>query len=321
MASLQFTLAPSKGYGMANSEMAVSAGTAADTQGSKSRSFYRKELDVLRFLAFSAVFFHHIGFTRAFIIDNRWIRAVQEAGAFGVCLFFVLSAYLITELLWKERDKTGSIHLQSFYLRRILRIWPLYYACIVLYVIMEHIFPVFAVPPHRIIAMALLGGNWYCAFFGWGNLALDLMWSIAVEEQFYLSYPDACEAGRPACHLGDFHFLSAAVAGIGSLSRQASRLGRSRRLGQQLRPVPVLCRRVHPGACAEGPANIVEGSGACRRAVYRPTDVVHRGRSVAHPWPSGRAFCFRTLCWLPAGADRDGSDLPQRLWVPAALAA
>jgi peptidoglycan/LPS O-acetylase OafA/YrhL len=67
--------------------------------------FYRPELDVLRFCAFLAVFFHHAlpGFELDHHVGNavvflRLETSVKEAGGFGVCLFFLLSAYLITEL-------------------------------------------------------------------------------------------------------------------------------------------------------------------------------------------------------------------------------
>ncbi len=161
----------------------------------RTASFYRPELDALRFFACFAVFAHHVGFTRAFIINSRLLRPFQQAGGFGVCLFFLLSAYLITELLWKERDRTGSIHLRSFYIRRILRIWPLYFACLILFGVIAYFLPHYRVAPGRILAVVLLAGNWYCAFFGWANLALDPLWSISVEEQFYVLVPTIAKLG------------------------------------------------------------------------------------------------------------------------------
>jgi peptidoglycan/LPS O-acetylase OafA/YrhL len=50
------------------------------------------------------------------------------AGQFGVDLFFCLSAYLITELLMREKAATGRVDVSAFYIRRALRIWPLYFA-------------------------------------------------------------------------------------------------------------------------------------------------------------------------------------------------
>lgn len=157
--------------------------------------FYRPELDALRFFACFAVFLHHIGPSRSYVMESRFLHPFQQAGAFGVCLFFLLSAYLITELLWKERARTGSIHLRSFYVRRILRIWPLYFACLIFYLCLSLFFPLFAVTPGRILAIVFLVGNWYFAIFGWGNIALNGLWTISIEEQFYLLVPTIAKFG------------------------------------------------------------------------------------------------------------------------------
>jgi peptidoglycan/LPS O-acetylase OafA/YrhL len=55
------------------------------------------------------------------------LAALGATGAFGVNLVFLLSSYLITELLIRERSRFGSVDLKAFYMRRILRIWPLYF--------------------------------------------------------------------------------------------------------------------------------------------------------------------------------------------------
>ncbi len=60
------------------------------------------------------------------------IAGIGATGAFGVSLFFVLSSYLITELLLREKDLMGTLDIRSFYIRRILRIWPLYFAFLAL---------------------------------------------------------------------------------------------------------------------------------------------------------------------------------------------
>ena len=84
--------------------------------------FYRPELDVLRFIAFGMVFLSHaVGQYR-----------LADVGILGVPVFFMLSAFLITELLLQEKQKTGTVHVSSFYIRRILRIWPLYFAALAL---------------------------------------------------------------------------------------------------------------------------------------------------------------------------------------------
>src|SRR6266540_138960 len=97
--------------------------------------FYHPELDVLRFFAFFLAFLHHslphhpefysgMGISPAVAAA---LAAVGATGAFGVNLFFLLSSYLITELLIRERHRFGHIDLRAFYIRRVLRIWPLYF--------------------------------------------------------------------------------------------------------------------------------------------------------------------------------------------------
>ena len=89
---------------------------------------YRPELDVVRFLAFLLVFFFHF-LPWPSIGQTGWRvqMALVELCAMGLCLFFTLSAYLITSILLDEREKNGVISVQKFYIRRILRIWPLYF--------------------------------------------------------------------------------------------------------------------------------------------------------------------------------------------------
>ena len=96
----------------------------------------RPELDSLRFFAFLGVFaFHILPHDPGFYWEHHFLPgvlvnpmcAVAGAGAFGVDLFFALSAYLITVLLLRERELAGRIDIKAFYIRRILRIWPLYF--------------------------------------------------------------------------------------------------------------------------------------------------------------------------------------------------
>src|ERR1700722_6435581 len=88
------------------------------------KRFYRPELDALRFFAFLGVLLHHGPKPQGFL------TVVSDAGSFGLLMFFLLSAYLITELLFREREQTGTISWKHFFVRRALRIWPLYYAAL-----------------------------------------------------------------------------------------------------------------------------------------------------------------------------------------------
>lgn len=152
-------------------------------------------LDGLRFIAFLCIFFSHSFYSESPEVLNsaiyHTVRYLSKNGILGVNLFFVLSGFLITYLLLDERKKTGKIHIGSFYMRRILRIWPLYYAIVILgfYIVpfvMEKLGEAY-LEPTRI--------EWYIFFIN--NLfstkpataVLGILWSIAVEEQFYLFWP------------------------------------------------------------------------------------------------------------------------------------
>ncbi len=160
---------------------------------SKRPRFYQPELDVLRCLAFILVFLHHSAqFSPGPLAD------MATAGAFGVCLFFFLSAFLITELLVREKQSTGTVRLRAFYARRILRIWPLYFAALLIDFMHLHVTRPGAFTGARLAAFLLLAGNWFVARHSFlGSLSLPL-WSISIEEQFYVVWPSMQRrAGRP----------------------------------------------------------------------------------------------------------------------------
>ena len=109
----------------------------------------------------------------------------------GVDLFFVISGFLITTLLLREREETGTISLRDFYIRRTLRIFPLYYTVIALYVL-----TVFLFERHSAAGQAFFGNlpffltytsNWFIQLEG--RVIFYFAWSLATEEQFYLVWP------------------------------------------------------------------------------------------------------------------------------------
>lgn len=118
------------------------------------------------------------------------LAAVGRAGALGVDLFFALSSYLITELLLREVQRTGRLDVRAFYVRRILRIWPLYFfALLVLAPLMRFADPSDTMPVSYTAAFLLLAGNWACALGGYPASSFALLWSVSIEEQFYLAWP------------------------------------------------------------------------------------------------------------------------------------
>lgn len=146
--------------------------------------FYRPELDVVRFVAFLAVFLSH-GLPSSSTNTNA--GALVRACALGLPLFFCLSAYLITKLLLLERDRTGTVALPKFYKRRILRIWPLYLSMLAISAAISAL--------HHTIHQTAL---WYVAALfmlantvWWIRTTVSHLWSISIEEQFYLFWPAA----------------------------------------------------------------------------------------------------------------------------------
>lgn len=111
--------------------------------------------------------------------------------SYAVTLFFVLSGYLITYLLLEEKVRTNTVSLQGFYMRRILRIWPLYYLIIIITVGLHLFFPSTGIPqiPATPLALyAFLLAN-FALILGTTITPLTSLWSIGVEEQFYALWP------------------------------------------------------------------------------------------------------------------------------------
>ncbi len=161
------------------------------------KGFYQPELDCLRFMAFLSVFFYHCipgepsfytGWPHAIV---SFIGATVTAGEFGVPVFFVLSAYLITNLLLREKERTGRLDTRSFYIRRILRIWPLYYSFLAIASLLPFILRHQSMPLIWIAGYSLLAGNWVQAFAAYSppTLMAHPLWTVSIEEQFYLMWP------------------------------------------------------------------------------------------------------------------------------------
>lgn len=154
----------------------------------KAAAFYRPELDVVRCCAFLAVFAHHT-LPRDGVHGAALITFANSMG-FGLCLFFVLSAYLITLLLLREQAVTGTVHLLAFYKRRTLRIWPLYLLGLSIGVLRAFNHGVLQEQSTWFVAALLLCGNLVYP----GTILMSHLWSISLEEQFYLFFPSTCKS-------------------------------------------------------------------------------------------------------------------------------
>ena len=142
-------------------------------------------LDGLRCLSIIPVIWHH---STPHPLPGFWGK-----GPAGVDLFFCISGFLITTLLLREKQHTGSIALGHFYTRRALRILPLYYAVLVAYVALALLLPSSA--PQRahffrtLPLYASFTANWF-ANFGVGHpILFAFAWSLCIEEQFYAFWP------------------------------------------------------------------------------------------------------------------------------------
>lgn len=144
-------------------------------------------LDGLRGIAILLVLLH--GFDVLNVSGGLWhgVDLALDAGWVGVQLFFVLSGFLITGILLDTQD--SPTYYRSFFMRRILRIFPLYYGVLLI---------AFVLVPLLVALPAGYGGNqvwlWtytenFAAPFGGGDPLFPHFWSLCVEEQFYLVWP------------------------------------------------------------------------------------------------------------------------------------
>jgi peptidoglycan/LPS O-acetylase OafA/YrhL len=150
-----------------------------------SRVPYLPGLDGMRALAVVAVMIYHA--------DSEWL----PGGFLGVEVFFVISGYLITLLLIAEQERTGRIHLGQFWLRRARRLLPALFVMLFLLITYTTIFRSDALGKLRgdVLAGVFYVSNWYQIWVGAGYSStgdfapLRHLWSLAVEEQFYLVWP------------------------------------------------------------------------------------------------------------------------------------
>ena len=160
---------------------------------------YFRNLDGLRGLFFILVFISHGCSYHAPELVSHWVAPVVALGvihngALVLSFFFVMSAFLITLLLLREQQATGRISVGAFYLRRALRIWPLYIMVLLYGFVIYPWMRATGQHPHVETAIAwhylLCVQNWDIAAGRYPQFApLFVTWSVAIEEQFYLIWP------------------------------------------------------------------------------------------------------------------------------------
>lgn len=261
-------------------------------------SFYRPELDVLRFFAFYGVFrFHFASAVSRYVAEGgpRWLGLANRAtyaGSFGADLFFVLSSYLITELLLREKNQRGTLDVRAFYIRRMLRIWPLYFFCIGLAMV-PALNPVHGFSWRYVAAFLLLAGNWSIAAWGWPiHTIIGPLWTVSVEEQFYLLWPPLVR------RLNGKRIILAAIAML-----ILSNLARVILVGLNVAPNSVRCNtvaRLDPIAAGILVAAILRGRMPNLGAVYRLamlcTGIAALSLVANYWWTNGPE---ESLQWVP----------------------
>jgi len=166
-----------------------------------SNNIYFSGLNGLRFFAAIAVVITHIELIKSQLLyKNLWDtnKLISELGGLGVIFFFVLSGFLITYLLLEEKKVAGTIQVKKFYIRRILRIWPLYYFVVILgFFILPHL-TFMDIPFLKMHMQDNFWLNFALYVLMLPNLAFAMFfavphigqtWSIGVEEQFYILWP------------------------------------------------------------------------------------------------------------------------------------
>jgi peptidoglycan/LPS O-acetylase OafA/YrhL len=158
--------------------------TAALAYQSFRQTKYFASLDGLRAISILSVIWYHV----------PELRPIWLTGFLGVHLFFVISGFLITTLLLREKAEYGRVSLRNFYVRRTLRIFPPYYLTLVLI-----LFLCLMVPDlrrdglqtfvHNLPSFLTYTSNLFVYPWGPGHVLFVPAWSLATEEQFYLFWP------------------------------------------------------------------------------------------------------------------------------------
>jgi peptidoglycan/LPS O-acetylase OafA/YrhL len=160
-------------------------------------------LNSLRFFAAFLVVMHHAEAIRKKndLLNFEWLGLFRNGGN-AVTFFFVLSGFLITYLLLKEVEKTKTVNVKNFYLKRVYRIWPLYFLLFFIgTLLLPWLFDVFNI---NYTMPYLFKEVWfYFVFFlpglvtfFFGHHFLEPLWSIGVEEVFYLIWAPLFKYGK-----------------------------------------------------------------------------------------------------------------------------
>lgn len=180
----------------------------SNTASASERPHHQPELDGIRGIAILAVMLSHAAGLMEVLPHHRphniWVSLVAfilVPGWGGVDLFFTLSGFLITGILLRAR--TRPTYFSTFYARRVLRIFPIYYMFLGLTLLAAHLWPSFSsflpATGKQRLSYFLYLQNWPYFWADWTGLTSiwGIFWSLAVEEQFYLVWPTVVRFCRP----------------------------------------------------------------------------------------------------------------------------
>jgi peptidoglycan/LPS O-acetylase OafA/YrhL len=190
---------------------------------------YFPNLNGVRFIAAFSVLIHHTEQIKFLMgIDNIYANHfIKNLGKLGVGLFFVLSGFLITFLLLSEKNRRGDISTKDFYIRRVLRIWPLYFIIVLLGFFVFPAIPIFNEPlrnqyyfdadffkrlPFFLLFLPNIGFVFYRAPY-----LCSQTWSVGVEEQFYAIWPWIIKSKNPVKTFFKLLLIFLILLGIGWL--------------------------------------------------------------------------------------------------------
>ncbi len=150
---------------------------------------YFTVFDAFRFFFFFLVFLQHTPISK-----NSFFNYFSGSGGIGVSLFFILSGFLITYILINEKKHTNTISLKKFFIRRILRIWPLFYAMLLFAFLTPYILNLLHLSssnegyePNWLVSVLFLENYKMMFTNNFPNVSpLRVMWSLCVEEHFYI---------------------------------------------------------------------------------------------------------------------------------------
>jgi peptidoglycan/LPS O-acetylase OafA/YrhL len=157
---------------------ALDPGTAMNAKAKRIPS-----LDGWRAISITLVLVGHLLGTRGFLPVSK-LPWLGDLGHLGVTIFFVISGFLITSLLIAERERTGRVSLKAFYLRRVIRIFPAFYAFVALICVAD------ALGWLRITGSDIAAAVTYTVnYYSGRSWPIGHLWSLSIEEQFYLLWP------------------------------------------------------------------------------------------------------------------------------------